>query len=192
VSRPHNEYLRARRLELGLSYARLTRATGICMQIYFLLETMRVSPLRKRGDERWKDVALILAEFHGVSPDELFPPSVLAVTNPAYITEEENFHLLEIEEEFPSVAEVYEAEEMASTVRAAIKKIRPRYAKIIRQLYGLGREDSMTLAKVGAEYGVCRERIRQIESHILYTLHKNKDLAVFVSSVGPPDPQHEE
>jgi len=51
----------------------------------------------------------------------------------------------------------------------------PREQKILRMRFGLENGRSHTLEEVGQEFGVTRERIRQIEAKALAKLRKNKD-----------------
>ena len=46
----------------------------------------------------------------------------------------------------------------------------PREAEIIRLYYGIGREESLTLDEIGEQYGLTRERIRQIKEKALRRL----------------------
>jgi len=51
----------------------------------------------------------------------------------------------------------------------------PREQKILKMRFGLSGEYSHTLEEVGREFGVTRERIRQIEAKALTKLRKSKD-----------------
>jgi RNA polymerase primary sigma factor len=52
-------------------------------------------------------------------------------------------------------------------IAEALTMLSPREVRIIRMRFGLGVDDEYTLEEVGKEYGVTRERIRQIESKVL-------------------------
>ena len=61
----------------------------------------------------------------------------------------------------------------ADTMRHVLERIESldeRAAKIIRLRFGLGGGEPMTLKEIGAELGLTRERVRQIESETLATL----------------------
>lgn len=52
-------------------------------------------------------------------------------------------------------------------IAKALTTLTPKEARVIRMRFGLGMDDEYTLEDVGKEYGVTRERIRQIESKAL-------------------------
>lgn len=73
-----NNLLQQRREELGMNQAQLCRAAGIAHRgAYGALESMKRSPFSPRGD--WRPIVLTIARFHGLSPEELFPPEILAL-----------------------------------------------------------------------------------------------------------------
>jgi RNA polymerase primary sigma factor len=51
-----------------------------------------------------------------------------------------------------------------------LQELDDRAAKIIRLRFGLGGGEPMTLKEIGAELGLTRERVRQIESETLASL----------------------
>jgi RNA polymerase primary sigma factor len=72
-------------------------------------------------------------------------------------------------------------EEIASTqllreqIDNTLESLSPREQKILRLRFGLEDGKSHTLEEVGSEFGVTRERIRQIEAKALIKLRKNRD-----------------
>ena len=62
----------------------------------------------------------------------------------------------------------------ASALRGAIvgvlETLTPREAKVLRMRFGIGMKTDHTLEEVGIQFGVTRERIRQIEARALYKL----------------------
>ena len=54
-------------------------------------------------------------------------------------------------------------EQVATRVRAAVERLHPRYAEIVRRRFGIGCAEE-TLIGIGNEMNVTRERIRQLEA----------------------------
>lgn len=61
-------------------------------------------------------------------------------------------------------------------VRKEIDKLPPRECMIIRMRLGIDNGIPMTLDAIGIEFGVTRERIRQVEAKAIRKLRKNKVL----------------
>jgi len=64
---------------------------------------------------------------------------------------------------------------MKSDVGEVLALLTPREQKILKMRFGLDGEWAHTLEEVGKEFGVTRERIRQIEAKALMKLRKSKD-----------------
>ena len=71
---------------------------------------------------------------------------------------------------FVNPAETMEKESNAETVQAVLATLSEREADVIKRRFGIGFDRSMTLEDIGAEYGLSKERIRQIESKALRKL----------------------
>ena len=61
---------------------------------------------------------------------------------------------------------------MAEIIRELFHGLTPREEKVIRMRFGIGETDSFTLDEIGKEFGVTRERIRQIEVKAVIKLKK--------------------
>ena len=61
---------------------------------------------------------------------------------------------------------------MAEIIRELFHGLTPREEKVIRMRFGIGETESFTLEEIGKEFGVTRERIRQIEAKAVIKLKK--------------------
>jgi RNA polymerase primary sigma factor len=60
--------------------------------------------------------------------------------------------------------------ELAEHARKALATLTPREEKVLRMRFGIGQRSEKTLTEVGEQFGVTRERIRQIEAQALAKL----------------------
>jgi RNA polymerase primary sigma factor len=78
-----------------------------------------------------------------------------------------------------------EASALQSAVTEAIGDLTPREQRVLRLRFGLGGAGDHTLEEIGKEFGVTRERIRQIEMKALEKLRKrspSRKLAAFLDN----------
>jgi RNA polymerase primary sigma factor len=78
-----------------------------------------------------------------------------------------------------------EASALQSAVAEAIGDLTPREQRVLRLRFGLGGAGDHTLEEIGKEFGVTRERIRQIEMKALEKLRKrnpSRKLAAFLEN----------
>ena len=61
---------------------------------------------------------------------------------------------------------------MAEIIRELFHGLTPREEKVIRMRFGIGETETFTLDDIGKEFGVTRERIRQIEAKAVIKLKK--------------------
>lgn len=73
----------------------------------------------------------------------------------------------------PEEASAYEL--LKGDVGGVLNLLTPREQKILKMRFGLDGEWAHTLEEVGKEFGVTRERIRQIEAKALMKLRKSRD-----------------
>lgn len=83
----------------------------------------------------------------------------------------------------PGPQEIAEQHELHRILLEAIDRLEPRHKQVLLLRYGLESGKPMTLEQVGQQYGVTRERIRQLEiaaikrlRHILLTKYKIKEI----------------
>ncbi|OGY75409.1 MAG: RNA polymerase sigma factor RpoD [Candidatus Jacksonbacteria bacterium RIFOXYC2_FULL_44_29] len=75
-----------------------------------------------------------------------------------------------------SPARIASLQLLRSHVQEVLKALNPREQKIIRMRFGLEDGVAHTLEEVGQEFGVTRERIRQIEAKALEKISASKDM----------------
>ncbi|MGB5504357.1 MAG: sigma-70 family RNA polymerase sigma factor, partial [Polyangiales bacterium] len=76
-------------------------------------------------------------------------------------------------------------EDLSKSVERALETLNPREQRIIRMRFGIGEKESHTLAEIGREFGLSRERIRQLQALALRKLrsvHGDAALKQFVSA----------
>lgn len=76
-------------------------------------------------------------------------------------------------------------EDLSKSVLRALDTLNPREQRIIRMRFGIGEKESHTLAEIGREFGLSRERIRQLQALALRKLrnvHGDAALKQFVSA----------
>ncbi len=79
--------------------------------------------------------------------------------------------------------EELEGKANAGLIQELVAHLDPREQKILRRRFGLDGDDELTLEEVGEEFGVTRERIRQIQEVALKKLRKKIEALETVSVV---------
>lgn len=78
--------------------------------------------------------------------------------------EEDHILLNTLEDEDQiSPAEQFDKNEFHSLIEAALDSLSPREAMILRNYYGLGDREPMTLEEIGKDLNISRERVRQVK-----------------------------
>ena len=76
---------------------------------------------------------------------------------------------------------------VAQQINLALKSLTPREEKVIRLRFGLDDGRPRTLEEVGRDFGVTRERVRQIEAKAIRKLHSRKCLSLLNGLIEPAD-----
>jgi RNA polymerase primary sigma factor len=84
--------------------------------------------------------------------------------------EETRFGDLIEDESAPSPFEVADGHIRSQTIRGAVASLPEKERLMLELRYGLNGKEPMTLEQVGDEFGVTRERVRQVETHVLRKL----------------------
>jgi len=74
-------------------------------------------------------------------------------------------------------------DDLIETVRKALSHLQPRERQILEMRFGLGDAEEATLADIGREFGLSRERIRQLQALALRKLRALGEVADLVSYV---------
>lgn len=81
-----------------------------------------------------------------------------------------------IEDPQVNIEQEYEINNLKALINRELNKLDDREKIIIKQRFGLDGYSPMTLEEVGKEFGVTRERIRQIENKVLKKLKYNRTI----------------
>lgn len=178
-----NNALVRRREDLNLSAPKFAKAVGMSYGQYLAYENLQCHPLyRDNAMTRslgklgcWREGALKIAKFHGVSPTELWPECVLELkkVRASIEADPEQFTALAgMSRSLPPSPESHaEEQEMQSLISGAILDLEPMEQAVLRERFGLGRSGAdHTLEEVGQDFSVTRERVRLIEARALKKL----------------------
>jgi RNA polymerase primary sigma factor len=132
---------------------------------------------RIRGREGTEPDEARLASEMGLTPERVRRLTTLVrrtLSLDQTIGEEGDFSLHDAIEdgETPSPTEQVEERERTGLLDGWIGELRPREQEVLRLRYGLGDADPMTLEEIGHQFGVTRERIRQIEMGAIRKLRR--------------------
>jgi RNA polymerase sigma factor (sigma-70 family) len=75
-------------------------------------------------------------------------------------------------------------EDLVQTVHRALGALSPRERQILEMRFGLGSSEESTLAEIGREFGLSRERIRQLQALALRKLRAAREMTELESFVG--------
>ena len=81
-----------------------------------------------------------------------------------------------------SPEEVAIRRETAELIEKMLATLSPREEKVLRKRFGFGEKRGQTLEEIGQEFGVTRERIRQIEANALEKLRYSSRSMTFIEA----------
>lgn len=163
--RVKNNRLVRMREELGMSITAIADAIGVTASTVCAFENLKKSPIASDG--AWVSVAIRIAEFHGVSPEVIWPDEVRRIRARAFQLEASAKELMAL----PPSSE-FEERELEQTVARAMELLPPREVKIL----SCRLQDEKTLRTVGKEMGISADRVLQIQNRGLRELRKSRDL----------------
>lgn len=159
--RVRNNRLIELREELGLNQRAAAERIGVSIGLYNGLECMRRSPLDRHGD--WGGAARKIAAFHGLSCDDIFPESVMAVDRPVV---EKRFDGVEVSalSEFAVNAalppdEIYDWKEAGEVLgKIGRERLHPRE----RMIHRMHLQNEVPVGEVGKALGISGTRVQQL------------------------------
>ncbi len=77
------------------------------------------------------------------------------------------------------------SEDIVEQIQRILATLTPREEKILRKRFGIGENRGQTLEEIGQEFGVTRERIRQIEAKALQKLRRSRQFHKWVQLLVP-------
>jgi RNA polymerase primary sigma factor len=89
------------------------------------------------------------------------------------------------DEQAPSPMDAMVDSDLMDSVLRALDTLNPREQQILRMRFGIGEREARTLAEIGREFGLSRERIRQLQALALRKLrhaHESGELKAFVDA----------
>ncbi len=140
--------------------------------------------IRKRNRALWerlgrKPTKSELAKAMGISENvineiELATNTYRSLDEP--LGDEEDHILLNTleDEDQPSPVENLDTSEFHHLLSAALDSLSPREAMILRNYYGLGDREPMTLEQIGQELSISRERVRQVKVKALSRIRNSQ------------------
>jgi RNA polymerase sigma factor (sigma-70 family) len=157
-----NNLLKKKRTEMGFSTVQIAEKMVVTYQNYVGLENMRMSPMGKNG---WRPTAIRIAEYYGVSCEELWPDIILLVKNPEVVAElnqQRAEAMLTYAQQQP--LQLPSAEDMLiehgknQMVTEGLETLTPKQKRALEARFF----EEKTLEQVGDEFGVTKETARRI------------------------------
>ena len=168
------------RKEAGLSQADLCRELQISQTQYSALERGAISPIG--SGRQWITAAVRLSEYFGMSEDMLFPKYArLELMEPQKLTE-----VIDSRMHYDGMNSFVDSIGLAEKVRKVLSTLTPREEKVLRMRFGIGEKSDHFLEEIAQDFGVQRERIRQIEAKALRKLRhpsRSKHLKAFADGL---------
>ncbi|MGB7293556.1 MAG: RNA polymerase sigma factor RpoD/SigA [Thermodesulfobacteriota bacterium] len=99
--------------------------------------------------------------------------NVISLDSPITATEQNTLLDFMVDEVLPAPDSISDRGALKEKIKDALTVLNPRESEILRMRYGLDRNDTFTLDELGREFGITRERIRQIEKAAIEKLAKS-------------------
>jgi RNA polymerase primary sigma factor len=148
----------------------LTEALGRYLKVRnSLTQTLAREP---KGEEIAKEMKLPLSKVNNFQL--LLKISLPPVSLDTPIGEDEDSSLGDLMESGDTPDPVYalNKKDEINEIREVLSSLSPREQKVLRMRFGIDQETEYTLEEVGVNFGLTRERIRQIEKEAIHKLRK--------------------
>lgn len=140
---------------------------------------LKISPLTSDGE--WTSYILKMAEILKCLPSELCPPQHLekslrvnTATIEADVSEVAGYLTGNIDTSMPAISHIID-DENCLEITKCLTLLTPREERVLRMRFGLTPDGEVReLQEVGNDYGLSRERIRQVEAKALRKLKHPK------------------
>jgi RNA polymerase primary sigma factor len=155
------------------SLAAFCRATTVCLHSLHQLLAFKRSPLDTKGN--YRPIVYKLCETLNCVPEELFTAQQMDLElksnkRTLLVNEAEMRHHLERFNDVKSLEDQRMDEQLHETLNNTLEQLTAREQKVLDMRFGLTDGISHTLEEIGINFGVNRERIRQIEAKALRKL----------------------
>jgi RNA polymerase sigma factor (sigma-70 family) len=155
-----------------VTVAELSRNIGVRQSLLGEIINMKVSARGARGE--WLMSAMKLATFFKCLPEDLFSQQQewkgLVKNTASRDVSEDEVRLL-MDGGRPTTPEQnLLLEEGSHIIEELVETLHPRQRDVLKKRFGLAGEKEFTLEELALEYGVTRERIRQLELQALRNL----------------------
>lgn len=170
--RARNNLLIQRRLDLGLgTQTAAARAIGMTVQEYNGYETFRICPMGKKG---WLQAARLIAEFHGCSPDELWPEELRDVKQRTLTLYNDVAELTTGSASLALPPDVkMDYGELRTVVEERLGCLSPRDARVVRMRFGFDPFDhDHTFDEIGSVLGITVSRVGYLLNRSLARLRR--------------------
>lgn len=188
VARIYNNQLRERREATGLSACAFAASIGVNPSTYCALESLKESPLcRKHKRKTWKPCVTKIATALGVEASTLFPDAVQEIRS-TLAERRMNAEEMAVALAAPPDASPFgllTAGEERAAVGAALDSLPERTRKVIAMRFGLDGYEEHTLAAIGEEFKLSKDRIRQIEGQGLRAIRGSRVLDAIAEGLAP-------
>jgi RNA polymerase primary sigma factor len=129
-----------------------------------------------------------LAQLMALRPDQVkqlqeMPVAACSLNEPAD-TDESSFELDTLQDNGDSSEETLARSECSERVRDALEQLDPRERDVLRRYYGFDGHDPETLQGIGQDWGITRERVRQLRERALEKIRRSPMSQQLVDFVG--------